>query len=283
MQVKKYVPFTVMSLCAFMFFCQSALSSSISISPVSLVLDVQNAGTVTVKILSDRKVPLSNIPVKASSSSETVATVSPGEGMTDANGRLSFTINGVSNGTATVSFVSSILKKNLPVMVVSNVAPCAIASSSDGGIDEFGPEMMNDEVEREDCSYHWIRTRDEFGRKKQGWIRLDWSKNVTISRMIVQTTDCNDSCGDGPDDYIYIDQGRNIGNGVVQYLDEDEITWITDGEFTDETGDVEYSFTAPITTKAIRVRRLSPTSACKGQQSNPVVFEWKAYGTPPCN
>ena len=177
------------------------------------------------------------------------------------------------------------MSKSLPVSVISNIAPCAIADSSGGGVDEFGPEMMNDGVEKDDCSYHWIRTRlvKEAGQKKTGWIRLDWDENVTVSKMVIQTTDCNESCGEDTDDALYIDPGRNIGNGIVQYLDEDEITWITDGEFNEEIGDVEYSFAEPITTKAIRIKKILPSTQCKGQQSNPVVFEWKVYGTPSCN
>jgi len=143
--------------------------------------------------------------------------------------------------------------------------------------------MMNDGIEKDDCSYHWIRTRKLDGQKKPGWIRLDWDENVTITKMLIQTTDCNESCGEDSDDAFYIDPGRNVGNGIVQYLDTDEITWITDNEFIEEIGDVEYSFTEPIATKAVRVKKISHSTQCKGQQSNPVVFEWKVYGTPSCN
>src|SRR3990170_1468246 len=187
-----------------------------------------------------------------------------------------------SSSTATITFNSNTLSKSLPVSVISNIAPCAIASSSGGGVDEFGPEMMNDELEKEDCHYHWIRTQNKLGQRKHGWIRLDWGKEVTITRMTIQTTDCNESCGEDSNDFDYIDPGRNVGNGVVQYLDTDGITWITDDEFIEEIGDVEYSFTEPITTKAIRVKKISPSTQCNGQQSNAVVFEWKVYGTPSC-
>jgi len=161
------------------------------------------------------------------------------------------------------------------------VSRCA-DSSSGGGVDEFGPEMMNDGIGKDDCSYHWIRTRNEIGQKRQGWIRLDWSENVTVSEMIIQTTNCDESCGKDSDDPFYIDPGRNTGSGIVQYLDEDEITWITNGEFVDEVGDVEYIFTKTIITKAIRIKKVLPSMQCKGQQSNPVVFEWKVLGTPSC-
>ena len=264
-------------------FCETAFSNTISITPDSLFIDVQSSGTATVKILNDQKSPLNNVPVTARSSKESVAVVSPIGGLTNSNGQISFTIAGISNGTATITFNSNTLSKSLPVSVVSNIAPCAIADSSGGGNDEFGPEMMNDGVEKNDCSYHWIKTRKEVGQKKSGWIRLDWDEDVTVARMIIQTTDCNESCGEDSDDALYIDPGRNIGNGVVQYLDTDEITWITDGEFIEEIGDVEYSFTEPITTKAIRIKKISPSTQCNGQQSNPVVFEWKVYGTPSCN
>ncbi len=266
-------------------FCQTAFSNTISITPNSLFIDVQSSGTATVRILSDQKNPLNNVLVTARSNKESVATVAPARGLTNSNGQISFTIAGISNGTATITFDTNTLSKSLPVSVVSNIAPCAIADSSGGGVDEFGPEMMNDGVEKNDCSYHWIRTRlvKEVGQKKTGWIRLDWDGDVTVARMIIQTTDCNESCGEDPDDALYIDSGRNVGNGIVQYLDEDEITWITDGEFIEEIGDVEYSFTEPITTKAIRIKKISPSAQCNGQQSNPVVFEWKVYGTPSCN
>lgn len=167
-------------------------------------------------------------------------------------------------------------------MDVSNIAPCAIAASSGGGIGYFGPAMMNDGREREDCSYHWIRTRDALGQKKSAWIRLDWNEKVTVTNMTIQTTECNGSCGDDSKDPLYIDSGRNLGIGSVQYLGRNGITWIRDSEFVNKTGDIEYSFRKPITTKAIRIRRISPSTQCKGQQSNPVVFEWKVYGTPAC-
>jgi len=264
-------------------FCQTAFSNSISVTPDSLFIDVQSSGTATVKILNDQKSPLSNVPVTARSNKESVAVVAPSGGLTNSNGQISFTIAGISNGTATITFNSNTLSKSLPVSVISNIAPCAIASSSGGGVDEFGPEMMNDELEKEDCNYHWIRTQNKLGQKKPGWIRLDWEKEVTITRMTIQTTDCNESCGEDSNDFDYIDPGRNVGNGVVQYLDTDGITWITDDEFIEEIGDVEYLFPEPITTKAIRVKKISPSTQCNGQQSNPVVFEWKVYGTPSCN
>ena len=264
-------------------FCQTTFSNTISITPNSLFIDVQSSGTATVKILSDQKNPLNNVLVTARSNKESVVTVAPARGLTNSNGQISFTIAGISNGTATITFDTNTLSKSLPVSVVSNIAPCAIADSSGGGVDEFGPEMMNDGVEKDDCSYHWIRTKTESGKKKTGWIRLDWDEDVTVARMTIQTTDCNGSCGEDPDDALYIDPGRNVGNGIVQYLDEDEITWITDGEFIEEIGDVEYSFTEPITTKAIRIKKISPSEQCNGQQSNPVVFEWKVYGNPSCN
>ncbi|HHT9138073.1 MAG TPA: hypothetical protein ACFYEK_12640 [Candidatus Wunengus sp. YC60] len=279
---KKYIVPAVLIIFTLVF-CQKTFSDSISVTPNLLFIDVQGSGTATVKILNDQKSPLSNIPVAARSNKESVVTVAPGIGLTNSNGQISFTIAGISNGTATITFNTNTLSKSLPVSVVSNIAPCAIADSSGGGVDEFGPEMMNDGVEKKDCSYHWIRTRKEVGQKKSGWIRLDWDEDVTVTRMIIQTTDCNESCGNDPDDTLYIDSGRNVGNGIVQYLDEDEITWITDGEFIEEIGDVEYSFTKPITTKAIRIKKIAPSTQCNGQQSNPVVFEWKVYGTPSCN
>src|SRR3972149_32654 len=264
-------------------FCQTAFSNTISITPNSLFIDLQSRGTATVKILSDQKSPLNNILVTARSNRESVAVVAPIGGLTNSNGQISFTIAGISNGIAIITFDTNTLSKFLPVSVVSNIALCAIASSSGGGVDEFGPEMMNDELEKEDCHYHWIRTQNKLGQRKNGWIRLDWGKEVTITRMTIQTTDCNESCGEDSNDFDYIDPGRNVGNGVVQYLDTDGITWITDDEFIEEIGDVEYLFPEPITTKAIRVKKISPSTQCNGQQSNPVVFEWKVYGTPSCN
>ena len=282
--VKKHIVPIVLVIFTLVF-CQTAFSNTISFTPNSLFIDIQSSGTATVKILNDQKSPLSNIPVTARSNKESVAVVSPIGGLTNSNGQISFTIAGISNGTATITFNTNTLSKSLPVSVVSNIAPCAIASSSGGGVDEFGPKKMNDGIEKDDCSYHWIRTRlvKEGGQKKTGWIRLDWDEDVTVARMLIQTTDCNESCGEDSDDALYIDPGRNIGNGVVQYLDTDGITWITDDEFIEEIGDVEYSFTEPITTKAIRIKKISPSTQCKGQQSNPVVFEWKVYGTPSCN
>ena len=80
---------------------------------------------------------------------------------------------------------------------------------------------------------------------------------------------------------FYIDPGRNIGNGVVQYLDTDGITWITDDEFIEEIGDVEYSFTEPITTKLSVFRKFHLPHNVK--DSSPTrLFEWKVYGTPSC-
>lgn len=262
-------------------FYQTCFAASMDISPKSLTLEDQSTGTVTVKILDDLENPINNMPVLARSNVTAVATVTPDLGFTNASGQISFSVIGVSNGTATVTFSSNTLSKAIPITVVSNIAPCAIASSSGGGLDDFGPEMMNDGVGKEECSYHWVRTRKN-GQKKTGWIQLNWNKAVTVTRMILQTTDCNKSCGEDSKDPYYIDPGRNVGNGIVQYLDTDETTWITDDEFFDEIGDVTYSFAKPITTKAIRIKKISPFTLCDGQQSNPVIFEWKVYGTPSC-
>src|SRR3989304_7316923 len=189
--VKKHVVPIVLVIFTLVF-CQTTFSDVISITPDSLFVDVQSAGTATVKILSDQKSPLINILVATRSNKESVVTVAPIGGLTNSNGQISFTIAGVSNGTATITFTTNTLSKSLPVSVVSNIAPCAIADSSGGGVDEFGPELMNDELEKEDCNYHWIRTQNKLGQRKHGWIRLDWGKEVTITRMTIQTTDCNE-------------------------------------------------------------------------------------------
>lgn len=279
--IKNHIIFIVTFL-FILIFCQTAFSNSISVSPDTLFVERHGSNTAIVEILNNQRSPLNSIPVTATSSDESVATVTPAKGLTNSDGQASFTITGISNGTATVNFSTDTLIEPLSVTVLSNIAPCAIASSSGGGVDNFGPEKMNDNVEKEDCSYHWIRTRNEIGQKRQGWIRLDWSENVTVSEMIIQTTNCDESCGKDLDDPFYIDPGRNTGSGIVQYLDEDEITWITNGEFVDEVGDVEYIFTKTIITKAIRIKKVLPSTQCKGQQSNPVVFEWKVLGTPSC-
>ncbi len=279
--IKNHIIFIVTFL-FILIFCQTAFSNSISVSPDPLFVERHGSNTAIVEILNNQRSPLNNIPVTATSSDESVATVTPAKGLTNSDGQVLFTITGISNGTATVNFSTDTLIEPLSVTVLSNIAPCAIASSSGGGVDNFGPEKMNDNVEKEDCSYHWIRTRNEIGQKRQGWIRLDWSENVTVSEMIIQTTNCDESCGKDLDDPFYIDPGRNTGSGIVQYLDEDEITWITSGEFVDEVGDVEYIFTKTIITKAIRIKKVLPSMQCKGQQSNPVVFEWKVLGIPSC-
>ncbi len=271
------VPFIFLLIC-----CHTTFSDSMSIRPDSLVLDIQDHGVITVEILSSQGNPLNGIMVVAKSDKEIVATVTPNTVSTNSQGQQSFTISGISNGIATITFIANTLSNSIPLTVVSNIAPCAKASSSGGGVSNFGPKMMNDGKGKDDCTYHWIRTRNDVGQKKNAWIRLDWNKAVTLTRMTIQTTDCNESCGEDSDDPLYIDSGRNLGNGLVQYLHADAITWITDDAFVKEIGDVEYSFTKPITTKAVRIRKISPSVACKGQQSNPVVFEWKAYGTPAC-
>src|SRR3972149_6475940 len=114
-------------------FCQTTFSNTISITPNSLFIDVQSSGTATVKILSDQKNPLNNVLVTAKSNKESVAIVAPIGGLTNANGQISFTIAGISNGTATITFNSNTLAKSLPVSVISNIAPCAIAESRPQG------------------------------------------------------------------------------------------------------------------------------------------------------
>lgn len=279
--LKKY-PIIAAAFICILISCQTAFSDSINIKPKLFIIDVQNTGTATVRILNQQNDPINGMPVMAKSNNENVAAVIPNLGLTDPNGQISFTVVGISNGTTTIAFGTDILSDSVPVTVVSNIAPCGKASSSGGGVDGFGPEVMNDGIEKTDCSYHWVRTRKEFGQKKMGWIRLDWDKDVTISRMVVQTTGCGGSCGEDADSPFYVDPGRNVGNGIVQYLDKDGSQWIKDGEFIEETGNVEYSFSDLITTRALLIKKILPSSKCKGQQSNPVIFEWKVYGTPSC-
>lgn len=281
LSTKKYSILAAVFICI-LIFCQAAFSENINVKPKLFIIDVQSTGTATIKILNHQNDPINGIPVTAKSNNEDIAAVVPNIGLTDPNGQILFTVIGVSNGTTTVAFDTNILSDSVPVTVVSNIAPCAKASSSGGGTDRFGPEVMNDGIEEADCSYHWVRTRKEFGQKKIGWIRLDWDKDVTISRMLIQTTGCNGSCGEDSDSPFYIDPGRNIGNGIVQYLDRNGSQWIRDGEFTEETGNVEYSFSDLITTRTLLIKKILPSSKCKGQQSNPVIFEWKVYGTPAC-
>jgi len=253
-----------------------------SVSPNPLSVDFKKTVTATAKIFNAQGLPLNNVAVMAVSSKEDIVAVAPVKGVTNSQGEFVFTVTGIFHGSAKVTFSTDILSTSLTVAVVSNIAPCATASSSGGGRDGFGPEMMNDGKEQEDCSYHWIRTRDAIGQKKQAWIRFDWDDIVTITKMIIQTTDCQGSCGDNSDEPFYIDPGRNLGSGSVQYLGVDGIAWITDSEFVNKTGDFEYSFTKPISTRAIRIRKISPAVKCKGQQSNPVIFEWRVYGTTSC-
>lgn len=279
--IKRKVIF-VLTFLSILLFCRNAFSNNISVSPDLLFIEVKSQDTAIVEVLNNQKNPLNNVRVAATSSNENIATVTPASGLTNSNGQILFTITGVSNGTATVAFNADTLLETLPVTVLPNIAPCATASSSGGGVGDFGPEKMNDNIEKDDCSYHWIRTRNEIGQKKQGWIQLDWNENVAVNKMIIQTTNCDESCGEDSEDTFYIDSGRNTGSGIVQYLDEDEITWITDGEFFEEIGDVEYLFTKTIITKAIRIKKLLPSTQCKGQQSNPIVFEWKVLGISSC-
>lgn len=262
--------------------CQTAFSNSMNTNPQALSIDFRTTAIATVTIVNSQGTPLNNSTVSAVSSDEGIVTVAPGTGMTNAEGMVVFTITGVLHGSAKVAFSTDTLSNSMTVTVVSNIAPCATASSSGGGLGNFSAKKMNDGREKDDCSYHWIKTRNEIGQKRNAWIRLDWNEIVTITKMSIQTPDCEGTCGDSSDEPLYIDPGRNLGNGTVQYLGGDGIAWITEGTLVNKTGDFEYSFTKPIQSKAIRIRKISPALKCKGQQSNPVVFEWKVYGTSPC-
>ena len=150
----------------------------------------------------------------------------------------------------------------------TNIAADAVASVSEGGLNEFGPQKINDGVGEPTCSYAWIATSPT---STGVWMELRWPIPVTIASLYVQTENAvtPSSCTN--------QLGRNIASGTVQYLDA-QSQWVSATTFTGLIDDVSVDLGAPVTTTALRIfdMRSGPGNG------NTVVYEWYVYAQSGC-
>jgi hypothetical protein len=147
--------------------------------------------------------------------------------------------------------------------VCENLAPLAVASSSGGGVGDYGPQAMNDDVhEEDDCMYHWILAYDS---PVDDWIELEWSSPQTLYGVRFDTNHyASNDCT----------WGRALAGGDVQWWDGS--SWVTDGTVAEQIDDWSYNFTAPVTTTRLRLYGVHANPDSPYQASNPVVYEWEA-------
>jgi hypothetical protein len=142
------------------------------------------------------------------------------------------------------------------------------ASSSGGGSGGSGPPQMIDGNLEAQCvnsgvRAHWISAGDTPGGE---WARLDFAQPVQVGRIWIDTTALSGGC-------VY-SSGRTCAGGDVQYWNGS--SWVTVGTVSSQTNDWTYSLPSPVTTTRLRIYNIVATSAT-GQQSNPVIFEWRVY------
>jgi hypothetical protein len=157
---------------------------------------------------------------------------------------------------------------------LSNVALTATPTDSGGGAAPYGPADMNDGVlETTNCNvFTWITATDAPGT---AWVQYSWTTAQTLVSMQMDTTSSTtaDSCGYGG---TGANGGRTVAAAEIQWWNGS--AWVTDGSVSGETGNWDYTFTAPVTTTEVRLYVVYTNAV--GQASNPIIFEWQVSG---CN
>lgn len=146
----------------------------------------------------------------------------------------------------------------------ANVAPSASPSSSGGGSGDYGPAVMNDGQLESSCGFCWIETGTFLGGG--AYLRYDWSAAQMIHSIWIDTENASSN------NCLFAAE-RTLAGGDIQWWNGS--SWVTDGTVTGRTDDWSYTFSAPVTTTALRIYR-----AHSSPSENAVVFEWEVY---PCN
>ena len=147
-----------------------------------------------------------------------------------------------------------------------NRALTAIASSSGGGTNNFGPDKMNDGIGEMPCSTnHWINNSST----SSGWIELDWPSPVTIASIYIETPNVDGS----PCTTV---AGRNIQSAVIEWWNG--ANWVTLKSLSGLTNDIKTDFPGVTTNKL----RLSSVLSGPGTNGNSIIYEWHVYSQPGC-
>lgn len=146
----------------------------------------------------------------------------------------------------------------------TNLAMSATASSSGGGVGDYGPEAWINGVGEDSCAagclqcFGWI---DNSSTPSGAFLQLDWGSPQLIGSMFIDSADPG-TCSVA---------SRPLAGGNVQYWSAG--SWVTASTFAGETGDLEFSFSPPITTTRIRIYdAVAPPGVI-----NSVAFEWYVY------
>lgn len=155
----------------------------------------------------------------------------------------------------------------------ANLALTAVASSSGGSVDPYGPNKMNDGIGEATCNnYHWITNSTT---SISAYIELDWATPVTFGSFYIETPSVNGTSCAQP--------GRNVASATVQYWNGSSFITLT--SFSGYADDVRINF-SPITTTKLRlynVRPGLPTIADAGTATgNSMIHEWHVYAASNC-
>jgi hypothetical protein len=141
---------------------------------------------------------------------------------------------------------------------------------SSGGSGTYGPQNMNDGIERNCNAFSWIS--NDTTTTNGSWIQLNWPTAQTVGSIALDVEPAWPMCATGI--------GRNLASATVQWWNGG---WVTNGTISGQTGEmVYYSFSAPVSTIAIRLVNVATSNVTNGQNTNTVVHEWHVYGSGSC-
>ena len=132
-----------------------------------------------------------------------------------------------------------------------NIAPLATPTTSGGGTVNYGPAELNDGEYQSTCNFNWV--------DDGGWVRYSWSAPQDITAIWIDTIPPAGACYEG--------SNRTFSGGDVQWYNDTDSEWVTDGTVTGETDDWAYTFSSPVTAKSIRIDNMT------GEW--PLTFEWE--------
>lgn len=147
----------------------------------------------------------------------------------------------------------------------SNLATSATATSSGGGSGAFGPEVWIDGAGEGACTdpmclecFGWISNDPA---PDGAFMQLEWGSDQLVGSMFIDGV--GPSGCPGP--------ARGLSGGVVQYWSGG--SWVTATTFAGESGDLQFSFNPPFTTRRVRIyNAVAPPSGY-----NSAAFEWYVY------
>jgi hypothetical protein len=153
-----------------------------------------------------------------------------------------------------------------------NLALTAVASVSPGGgsIPPYTAAELNNGIGKSQCN-RWSWVTNGGTPTANAWFELDWTSQVTVASIYVETTAEN-----GNDPVCPGSAGRNVAGADVQYWNGS--TWVTATTFSGKTNDFQLDIVPPVQTTKLRLGNV----AAGATGYNSLIREWHVFGAPGC-